>query len=80
MVLGSTSTTSAGVPDNSQPENTVFPEAATHVQRQWPSGRWTKKTGGYAYDTSGNGNNLTLAAGATWGLGKVSCCEIRRFR
>ena len=71
MVLGSTSTTSAGVPDNSSTGEYCVPGSSDSCSAPVAEWKMDEKTGGYAYDTSGNGNNLTLAAGATWGLGKV---------
>jgi hypothetical protein len=70
MVLGSVSTDSSGNPDNSYSAKYCIPGDSTSCGS--PVGEWKldEKTGGYANDTSGNGNTGTLQNTPTWTNGK----------
>ena len=70
MVLGSTSTTSAGVPDNSSTGEYCVPGSSDSCSAPVDEWKFDEKTGTNAYDTSGNGNTGTVT-NATWALGKA---------
>jgi hypothetical protein len=66
QVLGSVSTTSTGLPDNSASRSYCVPGDTSTCSA--PQGEWKldEKTGVTANDTSGNSNTGTLTAGPTW--------------
>jgi len=70
VLLGAVSTDSSGNPDWSSSREYCVPGDTSTCNAPIAEWKLDKKTGIYAYDTSGNGNTGTLTQGPTWAVGK----------